>query len=537
MHKKSFAIQSNEAPQGKRTANVRAYIGLLFIAFCFFNIYSGITSILFSPNKVDFLKKDITQIAAYFLPVDKEVSKNLLVLDSLMQSYLQGENILQTQTEEIEQLRRYITQQRHYLSSLGFKNYDALMDLLAQAYDYREEIYMLLGKNQPFHYLVLLQNGNEKRPNGGFFGSFAFITLEGGHLTQLEIVDSYLPDYLAPSTRIPLPQWFSELFGEEEMGFIAGNKFGFTDIDGKNLKTLYEKMFISGFHPERVNQMFSPEMREVLHDKFIKGVIFLNSNLLVELLPEFNQNTRERQFINASIDLIRGEARSNKKELYIQKVTQYFNDHKLDIVKRSINNRSSLLDTRYLNIYLSNITTGLQTFLIDNALQTIYNPNYLYTWDTNIASNKSDAFVSKEVFLTPLHSDNELLRIGKNDLLDLSNLATGTYTLHIIYDFNVPSSYFTFIRALEKSYEITLTPREEAILVLGSITNEYKPIPRRRENRGMLYFGHHINIIGVRGDSPEYRQFQTDFSQGLMYRVSTNVNPSTVQVLVDFEVK
>jgi hypothetical protein len=535
--KKSFAIQSHLAPQGKRTANVRAYIGLLFIAFCFFTLYSGVTNILFSSNKIDLFKKDLTQIATYFLPVDREVSKNLLTLNDLLQSYLQGENILQTKTEEIEQLRRYITEQRHYLSSLGFENYDDLMDNLAQAYDYREEIYMLLGKNQPFHYLVLLQNGNEKRPNGGFFGSFAFITLEGGHLTQLQIVDAYLPDYIAPTTRIPLPQRFNEVFGEKELGFIAGNKFGFTDQDGKNLKTLYEKMFISGYHQEKVNQMFNPEIWEVLHNKYIKGVVFLNSNLLAELLPEFTQKAREWQFLNASIDLIRGESRSNKKELYIQKVTQYFNEHKLDIVKKVINSWSSLLDKRYLNIYLSNITTGLQTFLADNALQTIYSPNYLYTRDTNTASNKSDAFISKEVFLTPLHAEQEVLRVGKNDLLDLTNLATGSYTLHIVYDFNVPSSYLTFIRALEKTYEIKLTPREEDILVLGPIAHEYKPVPRWRESRGTLYFGPQIHILDVRGDSKEHRQFQTDFSQGLMYRVSTNKNPSTVQVVIDFEVK
>ncbi|MDR2415434.1 MAG: DUF4012 domain-containing protein [Candidatus Peribacteria bacterium] len=537
MHKKSFAIQSNSTPQGKRTANVRAYIGLLFIAFCFFSLYSGITNLLFSPNKIDLFKKDLTQISAYFLPIDREISKNLLILNNLLQSYLQGENVLQTKTEEIEQLRRYITEQRHYLSTLGFKNYDALMDNLAQAYAYREEIYMLLGKNQPFHYLVLLQNGNEKRPNGGFFGSFAFITLEGGHLTQLQIVDSYLPDYIAPSTRIPLPQWFNEVFGEKELGFVAGNKFGFTDKDGKNLKTLYEKMFTSGYYPERVDQMFNPEIREVLHEKFIKGIIFLNSNLLATLLPEFTQKTRERQFINASIDLIRGESRSNKKELYIQKVQQYFIDHKLDIVKKVINNWSSLLDQRYLTIYFSNITTGLQTFLIDNAFQTVYTPDYLYTWDTNTASNKSDAFISKEVFLTPLHSDTEILLSTQNNLLNLSNLATGSYTLHIVYDFNVPTSYVTFIRALEKTYNIKLTPREEDILVLGPIAHEYKPTPRWRENRGTLYFGPQIHILDIRGDSQEHRQFQTDFSQGLMYRVSTNKNPSTIQVLIDFEVK
>ena len=99
------------------------------------------------------------------------------------------------------------------------------MKFLADAYQHKEEIYMLLGKDQPFNYLVLLQNGNEKRPNGGFFGSFAFITMYGGHIADIEIVDSYLPDYILPQTRIPLPDWFATTFGETEVGFIAGNKF------------------------------------------------------------------------------------------------------------------------------------------------------------------------------------------------------------------------------------------------------------------------------------------------------------------------
>ncbi|MDR2189635.1 MAG: DUF4012 domain-containing protein [Candidatus Peribacteria bacterium] len=466
MKKKTFAIHSPSVPQGKRTANVRAYIGLLFVAFCFFSLYAGITNMLFAPNKVNIFKKDLTQIAAYFLPVDREVSRNLLTLNSLLQSYVQGENILQTKTEEIEQLRRYITEKRAYLSQLGFKNYDALMDDLAKAYTYREEIYMLLGKHQPFHYLVLLQNGNEKRPNGGFFGSFAFITLEGGHLTQMQIVDSYLPDYIAPNTRLSLPQWFADTFGEKDMGFIAGNKFGFTDKDGKNLKMLYERMFISDYHQDKVSQMFNPEIRDTLQGKYIKGVIFLNSDLLAMLLSGFTQKTREWQFLNASIDIIRGEVRSNKKELYIQHVTQYFNEHKLEMLQNLINNWSSLLDRRYLNMYFSNITTGLQTFLRDTSLQTVYVPNYLYTRDTNTAGNKSDAFITKEVFITPLHADKEMLLSTDNDILDLTSLATGSYTLHLIYDFNVPASYLAFIRALEQHYEIKLTLREEDILVL-----------------------------------------------------------------------
>lgn len=78
--------------------------------------------------------------------------------------------------------------------------------MLADARPLREEVFQLLGKNQTFNYLIPLQNSNEARPNGGFFGSFAFVSLSGGHIKDLQIVDSYLPDSLAPNTRITLPE-------------------------------------------------------------------------------------------------------------------------------------------------------------------------------------------------------------------------------------------------------------------------------------------------------------------------------------------
>jgi hypothetical protein len=51
------------------------------------------------------------------------------------------------------------------------------------------------------------------------------VTIDGGHISNLEVIDSYLPDYIAPNTRIQLPHRFTTAFGESEGGFIAGNKF------------------------------------------------------------------------------------------------------------------------------------------------------------------------------------------------------------------------------------------------------------------------------------------------------------------------
>lgn len=422
MKEKHFTITSPVSPpKGKRTANTRAYIILLFLAFCCFALYAGVTKIVFAPSgQLDIFTKDLNQLASYFLPVDRELSQKLITLDSVVQDYLQGENVLQTKAPEIEELRTYTVTHRNYLSQLGFKNYDALMDFFAEAYQYRDEIFLLFGKNQPFNYLILLQNGNEKRPNGGFFGSFAFVTLDGGHIKHLEVIDSYLPDYIAPTTRIDLPQRFATTFGEPQAGFIAGNKFGFTDIDGKNIKTLYEKIFNLDFQTSRVNQMLQPQQRDLLHDQYIKGVIFLDSDLLSALLPGFREKAWERQFLNACIDLIRGESTSNKKELYIQQVLAYFDTNKFTIAKNLINHREQILAQRYVHLYLSNTTPQLHDFLVQHNLNTLYSPDNLYTRDVNTANNKSDAFITKNVAF--FNSSGQQIQTTFTDVLSLPSL-------------------------------------------------------------------------------------------------------------------
>lgn len=489
---------------------------------------------LFSPNKVDIFKHDLTQIATYFRPVDREISQKLLLLDDLVQSYMQWENIFKEKSESVDELRKYVTDNQHYLSSLWFQHYEELMKFLADAYQYREEIYMLLGRDQPFNYLILLQNGNEKRPNGGFFWSFAFVTIDGGHISNLEVIDSYLPDYIAPNTRIQLPHRFTTAFGESEGGFIAGNKFWFTDMDGKNIKILYEKIFNQEYDSAKVTQMFNPTQRELLHNKYIKGVFFLDSELITQLLPWFLEKSREWQFVNASIDIIRGENTSNKKELYIKEVLQYFDQHKISLAKNLINNREQILSKRYLQIYLSNTTAALQAFLADAQLQTLYSSGNIYTRDINTAFNKSDAFIQKNVQL--LWPKASFLASMENDILNVSRLDPGEYTLQIDYDFKVPEYYIQYIKQLEEKYGITLTPREQDILVLGPVQHENKQIPRRWETRGVIYLPQYVEITNVQWNARAHREFLSDFSKGLIYRISTNENTTTLQVLIDFKI-
>lgn len=57
-----------------------------------------------------------------------------------------------------------------------------------------ENLPKILGKESPKTYLVLFQNNMELRPTGGFIGSFALVTFDGGRLAEINAFDVYSAD-------------------------------------------------------------------------------------------------------------------------------------------------------------------------------------------------------------------------------------------------------------------------------------------------------------------------------------------------------
>ena len=86
-------------------------------------------------------------------------------------------------------------------------------------------------------------------------------------------------------------------------------------------------------------------------------MIFIRSDALEKIIPGFTDKIWEWQFFNASVDLIRGEVRGNKKELYIKEVKDFFAKNKIKILQNVVNNFGSLAQEQFLNVYLSNATT------------------------------------------------------------------------------------------------------------------------------------------------------------------------------------
>ena len=493
---------------------------------------------LFAKDKMDIFKEDLTQIAFYFTPVDQEFSKFLVTLDEVIQWYVQGENILKEKNHQIEFCRDYIKKNKNYLEKLGFARYDALMNVLSDLRGYKKELFELLGKDKPTNYIVILQNTNEKRPNGWFFWSFAFITVDGGRIKDLEIVDSYYPDFIAHNTRITAPARTKSFLPDRNIGYIAGNKFWFTDIDGKNLKDLYEKMFNETYDIRKVKQTMEPDLYNKLLKKYVKGVIFIRSDSLEKIIPGFTEKMREWQFLNAAVDLIRKEVRGNKKELYIKEVKEFFSKNSLKLLQNTVNNFGELAKAQFLNVYLSNASTWFVKVLQNHSLENVFKAWYIYAWDTNSSFNKVDGFVAKNIQIA--NSNGDIVLDSNEDIIDVRDLPQGKYEMTVLYNLNVPGYYLDMMHELEKKYDVTLTKREKSILAMQPATYDIfggGETYKWRESKSTIYFPKNIKILNATGEIYNRSHFDPWFANGVYYKVWSNDNHSTRNVKIDFKIE
>lgn len=501
------------------------FVVLLILCFTFFAFYSNITNLLFWKNKIDVFKEDLGKVAMYFWSIDEWVSNMLLTSDDIIKSYLSGDNVLVSKKQEIQDLLWYVDQNKYHLKSLGFDSYEWFISLLSDLNENWDEVSTLLGEKWEFNYLVILQNTNEKRPNWWFFWSFAFITVKDWRLKNLEIIDSYYPDYIAENTRLRAPEWTSPFLPDRQIWFIAGNKFWFSDIDWSNLKRLYEKMFNEDYDQKKLDTIINPLLAEKLLHKYIKWVIFIRSDLIEYLIPSFTQKAREWQFQNANVDLIRWENRGNKKETYIQEVTRYFKEHSLELFQKIINNYDEIIERNFINIYLSNVSDDLQNLLLDHWLKTVYNSWNIYARDMNWAFNKVDSFVKKTIQI--IDSNWSVISETENDIVSIKDLKKWPYVLKICYTLNVPNFYINYMHDLEEKYWIKMTEREKFILAIEPAQYEGNPYPKWMETKWTVYFPLNHEIWEVVWAQQESKRFRAPFANWLYYRMHIDENNDT----------
>lgn len=170
-------------------------------------------------------------------------------------------------------------------------------------------------------------------------------------------------------------------------------------MDGENIKQLYETIFNETYDQVKFQQSSYSPLEQTLVNKQIDGILFLSTDAFEIIAPGLTPLLIKRQFINANIDLIRGEDRSHKKEVYLKEVNQYFQQHSRQLVLSMIRNFATLQDRRLINLYLPDASPGLQNIIQQHKLTTTYDPTSIYIRDTNHSYNKIDRFVTKEISL------------------------------------------------------------------------------------------------------------------------------------------
>lgn len=169
-------------------------------------------------------------------------------------------------------------------------------------------------------------------------------------------------------------------------------------MDGKHIQDLYQKIYETPIH----------------------GVIFITSDIVKKLAPRIQERLRERQFVNASIDIIRGEERSNKKEQYITQVNDFFNQNKFGMIKSFIKQFDTIIIERDIQVYLPNTTPAIQNFLQKQGLNNKYSSTKLYLRDTNGSHNKMDEFLHKQSTIS--QKDKGIILQSKDDIINIQSL-------------------------------------------------------------------------------------------------------------------
>ncbi len=400
-------------------------------------------------------------------------------------------------SEHVDGVTKYMAQWGSWLTKPFLRPFPQHVQLMQQLATFSWDIRSLLGEEKEQRYLVVLQNTSEKRPNGGFFGSFALVTIVKGWVKDIEIVDSYLPQYDNPDTSITGPKWLTNFLPDRQVYFVGANKVWFTYHDGAHIKNLYEKSYPG---------------------KKIRGVIFLRTDMFVDLFPDFLKQFREWQFANASIDLIRGQARRWKKELYLTSSQNFVQTHQKELIKALFTRLPELIQKRYINIYLEDVSWSMHTRLRRAGLTTRFEEDTLYSRESNTSFNKADGFVKKT--LTIYDTQGKIIQQASGDIIPLGALPPGTYGIEIMYSFDVPQTYKDFINSLEEQYQITLGDRERHILVLDPT----------RETRGLVYYPKHIRFWVLTGDVREVNLFETPFAYWATYTSAITQSPGQATI-------
>lgn len=258
----------------------------------------------------------------------------------------------------------------------------------------------ILGYGQGKRYLVIFQNNNELRPTGGFIGSFALVDVLNGKIKKMEIPPegSYaLEGWLKENVIAPEPlhlvssrwefqdaNWFPDFPASAEKMIWFYNKSGGPSVDGVIALT-------SDFF-QNILKVFGPvEMPD--YGKVINSENFdLEIQKAVEIEYDKKEN-KPKQIITDLAPKIIDKILASDSQQFAQLV---------DVLNKELTEKDLLFYFKDKEIQGAILNLGWAGEIKDTERES----DYLMVVDTNIAGEKTDAVIHKQIHHLALIKDD-----------------------------------------------------------------------------------------------------------------------------------
>jgi len=323
----------------------------------------------------------------------------------------------------------------------------------------------ILGFNEPQKILIMLQNNNEIRPTGGFFGSYALVTIEEGKVISLKVDDIYNPDGLLTDADKPVADSIMKKYYQiDGLSLRDANWWADFQTSAKVVKELYEKAT-----DESVSTVVG--MNLLVIEDLLNAVGSIQIDSLNETITA--DNIGEKAQVYAEVGFTPG---STQKKDFLGLLTQAL-FAKLGQLDAGVNNKIILALGK--NIVSGNIAfyssderlaQVINKQFINGGLKIDPNADYIKVVDNNVGGNKVNAWVDrKELYRLDIGRNGEIMPTltvtWKNNATG-STWPQGDYVNHVQI-FIPKGSDVVGVEPVIDDYEVS-TPMD-AVVISGTL--------------------------------------------------------------------
>jgi len=390
----------------------------------------------------------------------------------------------------------------------------------------------VVAQNGTKNYLVLLQNNNELRPAGGFIGSVAIISFEGGKLKKLDVKDVYTIDGQL-NLHVEPPKEIAQDLNQKDYYLRDSNWEPDFPTSARQAEWFYTKE--TG---ERVEGVLALDLSAIEDLLFSVGPLDLtdySQKITSENLFEQAQAHSEIGFFPGS---------QAKKSFLTSLTTQLFN--KIFFLPGQswpaiVSSLGRSLEQKHMSIYLENV--GLFSYLVSqnwtaampraSAANTASLQDFLAPVEANLGANKANYYLDRSYNLeTTVGKEGEIYQRLRVSYVNRSTtevfpggkyknrmriyLPFGTKLTRVLWgEVDITKSVSNFVDYGRTGYSflLELAPKEAKVLVL-----DYQILDKLQFKNGLASY--RLDIVkqaGVKKDP-----FVWKISYPLSYQVVSN---------------